>query len=242
MVETNVLIAAAGRGSRAGLPYPKTLFPVQGKPILLRICDTLRPWDRQPTIIVSPSGEKDIGGCLAKAGAAAHLVRQMEPKGMGDAVLQFSQSPAFAGADHVLLIWGDLPFVQPETVAAMVDAHHARSNDFTFVTRVTNQPYTLVERTPDGGILRCRETREEGMAPPEQGERDIGLFVFRRDVVMSMLKEELPGKRGKATGEHGFLYVIGWLVERKFRVEALPIAKEIEIVSLNSLEDLGGFD
>ena len=242
MAETRALIAAAGRGSRAGLPYPKTLFSVQGKPILLRICDSLRPYDPQPTIIVSPSGEKDIGECLAEAGVAAHLVRQMEPKGMGDAVLQFSQSPAFEGADHVLLIWGDIPFVQPETVAAMVDAHYAHCNDFTFVPRVTNRPYTLVARTPDGGIMRCLETREEGIAPPEQGEREIGLFMFRRCVVMSLLKEELLGKCGKTTSEHGFLYVIGRLVERKFRVEALPIAKEVEMVSLNSLKDLAGFD
>jgi hypothetical protein len=56
------------------------------------------------------------------------------------------------------------------------------------------------------------------------------------------LKEELLGKCGKTTGEHGFLYVIGRLVERKFRVEALPIAKEVEMVSLNSLKDLAGFD
>lgn len=241
MVETRALIAAAGRGSRAGLPYPKTLFPVQGKPILLRICDTLRPYDAQPTIIVSPSGEGPIGECLEKAGFAAHLIRQPEPKGMGDAVLRYAESPAFAAAKQILLIWGDVPFVQPETVAAMLDAHEARDNDFSFVTRITKRPYTLVERGPQGGVVRVRETREEEISPPEEGERDIGLFVFRSDVVMPLLKEELPGKRGKATDEHGFLYVIGHLVERGFKVEALRIAKEIETVALNRLQDLVGF-
>ena len=40
MADIRALVAAAGRGTRAGLPYPKTLFPIQGKPILIRIAGT----------------------------------------------------------------------------------------------------------------------------------------------------------------------------------------------------------
>jgi len=241
LAEIRALIAAAGRGSRAGLPYPKTLYPVQGKPILLRICETLRPYDRTPTIIVSPSGGSPIGECLSAEGVQAHLVLQPEPKGMGEAVLRFARSPAFDEAEHVLLIWGDVPFVQSSTITSMVEAHQAHGNDFTFVTRVCEQPYTLVLRGPDGGVTRVLESREEGVAPPAHGERDIGLFIFRREAVIKLLGEELPGKRGETTAEHGFLYVIGHLVDRGLKVEALPIAKDIEIVSLNRLQDLIGF-
>jgi bifunctional UDP-N-acetylglucosamine pyrophosphorylase/glucosamine-1-phosphate N-acetyltransferase len=240
LAETCALVAAAGRGSRAGLAYPKTLFPLQGRPILLRICDVLRPYDAQPTVVVSSTGEEPIRECLAGASVAAHLVRQPAPTGMGDAVLRFAESPAFAAAEHVLLIWGDVPFIQPKTVAAMMHAHHAHDNDFTLVTRPTERPYTLVERTIGGAVARVLETREEGIVPPSWGERDVGLFVFRRDVVMPLLREKLPDKRGKSTGEHGFLYIVGHLVERAFRVEALPIAAEIETVSLNKVQDVVG--
>lgn len=241
MAETRALIAAAGRGSRAGLPYPKTLFPVQGKPILLRICDMLRPYDAQPTIIVSPSGAGPIGECLEKAGFAAHLIRQPEPKGMGEAVLRFAESPAFAAAEHVLLIWGDVPFVQPETVAAMVEEHHSMGNDFTFVSRVAGSPYTIVSRNDMGEVTGVVETREAGLTPPPEGERDIGLFIFRTDPVFDTLREELRGKWGRGTGEHGFLYAIGHLARKGCKVAALPIAQEIELVSLNSLHDVREF-
>ena len=237
MTEIRALVAAAGRGSRAGLPYPKTLFHVQEKPILLRVCEVLRPYDPQPTIIVSPSGQEAIEECLEKAGVTAHFVRQPEPKGMGDAVLLFAESPAFAAAKHVLLIWGDVPFVQPETIAAMVQAHYSSDNDFTLVSRVVTKPYTIILRNDVGDVTGVLETRETGFTPPAHGERDIGVFIFRKDPVFETLREEMPGKRGCITGEHGFLYAIGHLVRNGCKVVALPIAKEIETVSLNSLAD-----
>ena len=61
-------------------------------------------------------------------------------------------------------------------------------------------------------------------------------------LILAMLLEELAGKHGKTTGEHGFLYVIGHLVQRGFRVEALPVAEELDLVSLNSLDDLAGVE
>jgi len=46
--------------------------------------------------------------------------------------------------------------------------------------------------------------------------------------------------RGCGTGEHGFIYVIGHLARNGCKVAALPIAKEVETVSLNNLRDLVG--
>ncbi|MDO8774500.1 MAG: NTP transferase domain-containing protein [Burkholderiaceae bacterium] len=241
MDKLRVLVAAAGRGTRAGLPYPKTLFPIQGKPILVRIAELLAPYDAEPTVIVSPDGEAPIRQCLAQYGVASHLVVQPEACGMGDAVLRLEQSPAFADAEHVLLIWGDVPFIQPETVARVVAAHRAQGNDFTFATRLVDSAYTVVSRDTAGQVTRVIETREEGVGQSQAGERDIGLFVFRKTVVLDMLREELAGKWGKSTGEHGFLYIIGHLVARGYKVAALPVATELDLVSLNSMNDIGAY-
>ena len=241
MAELRALVAAAGRGTRAGLPYPKTLFPVQGKPILVHIAELLAPYDAHPTVIVSPVGEELIRQCLAQHHVAAHLVAQPEARGMGDAVLRFAQSPAFGDAEHVLLIWGDVPFIQAETVAQVVAAHEADGNDFTFATRWVDSAYTVVSRDGAGQVTRVIETREEGIGQPQAGERDIGLFVFRKHVVMDMLRKEVAGKWGKSTGEHGFLYVIGHLAARGHKVVALPVATELDLVSLNSMKDIDAY-
>jgi bifunctional UDP-N-acetylglucosamine pyrophosphorylase/glucosamine-1-phosphate N-acetyltransferase len=241
MAELRALVAAAGRGTRAGLPYPKTLFPIQGKPILIRIVELLAPYATQPTVIVSPGGEEPIRQCLAQYRLASDLVVQPEARGMGDAVLRFAQSPAFSDAEHVLLIWGDLPFIQSETVVRVVAAHRAQGNDFTFATRRVDSAYTVVSRDEAGRVTRVIETREEGIGQQQAGERDIGLFVFRKTVVLDMLREELAGKWGKSTGEHGFLYIIGHLVARGHKVVALPVATEMDLVSLNSMKDIDAY-
>jgi bifunctional UDP-N-acetylglucosamine pyrophosphorylase/glucosamine-1-phosphate N-acetyltransferase len=235
MARTCALIAAAGRGSRAGLPYPKTLFEVRGKPILLRVIDALAPHADEVVVIVSPDGREPIANCLAEAGLAARIAIQQTPRGMGDAVLT---GAAGVTAEHVLLAWGDIPFFQPATVAAMVTAHRTHGNDFTFATAMVESAYTIVSRNAAGQVIGVVESREAGLTDPGPGERDIGLFVFRREPLLAKLREDLPGKFGKTTGEHGFLYAIEHLAAAGFKVEAIPAASALDLVSLNSLKDI----
>lgn len=238
MCSIRVLIPAAGRGSRSGLAYPKTLFPINGSPILHRLLEVLCPYDNEPTIIVSPQGELLIRSSLQQVAPNAHLVLQPEPKGMGDAVLRFDLSPTAVDADHILLAWGDLAYLQADTVSRLIISHYSAENDFTFITRVVEKAYTSVLRNNAGKVLSVSETREQCLSDPAPGERDIGLFVFRKDLIFSFLKKFLPGRTSKITHEHGFLYVIEHLVRDGGRVEALPIASEYDIVSFNSPADL----
>ena len=89
MYKIKVLIPAAGKGSRAGLNYPKTLYKIEGKEILLYIFELIENIDQEPTIIVSPEGEKDINNFLKLKKRKAQLIIQPKTRGMGDAVLKF---------------------------------------------------------------------------------------------------------------------------------------------------------
>ena len=71
------LVAAAGSGTRANLSYPKTLFHIHGKPILIRVIDLISPYDQCPTIIVSPSGKASVQECLNASEVNAYLVEQI---------------------------------------------------------------------------------------------------------------------------------------------------------------------
>ena len=239
MTEVRALIAAAGSATRAGLPYPKTLHPVRGRPILLRLIDRLAPTDPHPTVIVSPAGRAPIATCLAEAGVTADLVEQAQPTGMGDAILAFRAAPAFARAEHVLLVWGDIPLLGQATIDALVRAHLAGGNDLTLASRVVDEAYTRVERDAAGNVVALVETREAGLAI-EPGERDIGLFIFRARPMFDLLAQKLDGAIGARTGEHGFLYVVRHLAAAGYKVEALPVATQDDLVSLNRLSDLDG--
>jgi bifunctional UDP-N-acetylglucosamine pyrophosphorylase/glucosamine-1-phosphate N-acetyltransferase len=239
MTELRVLIPAAGTGSRAGLPYPKTLHPVGGVPILLRQLDLLRIFDPCPVVVTSPTGRALIAETLAAAEMTAELVEQAAPTGMGDAIMCLDDARAGPAAEHVVAVWGDIPLLDPRTIAASVERHLAAGNDFTFPTRHVDAAYTVVTRDAAGRVTALAETREAGVEPGP-GERDIGVFVFRRAPVFDLLRRQLPGARGTTTGEHGFLYIVRHLADHGHRIEALPIATERDLVSLNRLSDLDG--
>jgi bifunctional N-acetylglucosamine-1-phosphate-uridyltransferase/glucosamine-1-phosphate-acetyltransferase GlmU-like protein len=236
MPEYRALIAAAGAGTRAGLPYPKTLHPVEGRPILGRILDVVGGHDPCPTIIVAPAGRDAIAAFLDTDGRQARLVEQARPTGMGDAVLAFEQSPARAEASTVILIWGDVPFLSETTLQATVAHHRERAATLTFASIVVERAYTVVTRSAQGTVTALDETRLLGTAPGP-GERDIGLFVFEAEPVLAALRTSAAG-HDRTRAEHGFLHIVRRLAASGHRIEALPVATMRETISLNALTDL----
>ena len=233
----SVLIAAAGKGSRANLPYPKTLYKINGKEILARILDTLEEFDKQPTVVVSPKGQRHINDFLVKNDIEANIVIQEHPKGMGDAVLIFEKSACSSSSENILLIWGDIPFIRKVTVQKMIRNHFKNDNTFTFITSDTEEAYTRVMRDERDDVIDIIETREENI-PIKSGERDIGLFIFRKEPVFNLLKLELPKKYSLKSREHGFLYIVHYLAKKGYKVEGMKIAEKEELISLNKISDL----
>ena len=242
MSDYSVLIAAAGNGTRSGLSYPKTLYSVRGKPILIHLLTLFSSFSSSSSVVVSPKGKNQVHECLQKSNFHPHIITQPSPKGMGDAVLQFKHSPDFYSTKNLILVWGDIPFIQAATVSEMIRIHEINNNDFTFPTRIVDSAYTYVLRDQKNRLVEVIETRELGIEKPSFGERDIGLFVFKKDLVINMLQKELQSKYGQVSGEHGFLYIIKELILHGAKVEALPIATEKDLISLNYIKDVKDCD
>lgn len=233
-----VLIPAAGKGTRSGLNYPKSLFVVKNKPILVRICEAVSFIDEWPSIIINPEFDSEFIEVLKRNGLSGELIPQNVAQGMGDAILQFENSNDYHKVKNILLIWGDIPFLQRETIERLIIEHDKNSNHFTFATKIVDSAYTLVNRDENGIVREVIETRENEKAFSNSGERDIGVFIFDKKVIFELLKEDLSGKYGSITKEHGFLYIIKHLYDKGYKVEAVPIAKDLDVISLNYLKDL----
>ena len=94
----NVLIPAAGKGTRSGLSYPKTLFKIDGKEILLRILELVESYDPEPTVVVSPEGKDLINKFIFENKKKVDVVIQESTLGMGNAILQYRKSPKFCNS------------------------------------------------------------------------------------------------------------------------------------------------
>jgi bifunctional UDP-N-acetylglucosamine pyrophosphorylase/glucosamine-1-phosphate N-acetyltransferase len=240
--EVSVVIAAAGKGSRSGLDYPKCLYKINNIPIIVRIIRSLIIWDNEPAIIVSPEGEGKIEKTLSENNLKSRLIIQPQAKGMGDAILMLKKHTNHL-KDNILLTWGDLPFIERDSVKALLHNYFISNDDFRLLTSIQDNPYTVVVRDGNGNIKEVLETRESQIEiPPQSNERDIGVFIFKKDLLMDYLSRNLPNKFGQTTNEHGFLYVLKHLVANGYKVSATRTLNDIESVSFNSLSDIEEYD
>jgi bifunctional UDP-N-acetylglucosamine pyrophosphorylase / glucosamine-1-phosphate N-acetyltransferase len=230
-----VLIPAGGRSSRSGLTYPKSLYRLAGIPILIRICRTLSVYDTKPVIVINPAQEALFTEVLNEFKQQAELVFQHQPLGMGNAILQ-ADGVIEPGA-NVILVWSDIPLLGLDTVQNLLNCHAVFQNDFSLVTALTDYCYTIVKRT-EGQLQMVAESRALGIEPLTDGERDIGLFVFKKQLVFDYLGKDIPGDMANGTKEHGFLYLIETLVKAGCRVEGYPLARPNDLLSFNTPADL----
>ena len=121
--------------------------------------------------------------------------------------------------------------------------HIKNQNDFSIATYHSQKAYTYVIRDEKNNlkeVIESKEVTKDGFLPLE-GERDIGVFIFKKDLLLNFLARDLPGKYGKVSNEHGFLYIIKHLVENGFKVKSLKVEEKMSEVSFNSFEDIKDF-
>ena len=81
-------------------------------------------------VIASSSGKQKIQKHLKEINSSSEVLVQEKQIGMGDAVLKFQDSPYFKNTKNVLLIWGDIPFVNSDKLTKLINFHLENKNDF----------------------------------------------------------------------------------------------------------------
>jgi bifunctional UDP-N-acetylglucosamine pyrophosphorylase/glucosamine-1-phosphate N-acetyltransferase len=230
-----VIIPAGGASSRSGLTYPKTLYKLDGLPILIRIFTIIENYDKRPVIIINPTHQNLFEQVLNEYGKQAELVIQPHPIGMGDAILQSDDK--IDNDANIILIWSDIPLLSSITLKHLVDCHTVSQNNFSLITSLGENCYTMVQREK-GQLLSVKETRALGIKAAKEGERDIGVFVFQKQPTFELLKRDANQEYLVGKKEHGFLYIIEKLVNKKMKVEGYPLALAKDVLSFNAPEDL----
>jgi len=163
------IILAAGEGTRMRSARPKVLHEIAGRAMIAHVVGALCPLDPAETVVVLGRDMEEV----AKAVAPAMVAIQPEPRGTGDAVR--AAQPALAGKlaalDTVLVLFGDAPLLQPDTVARLLAARKDGAAVAVAGMRPDDPtPYGRLIEDDAGGIARIVEAKD---ATPD--ERTIGL-------------------------------------------------------------------
>ena len=115
-----VIILAAGKGTRMNSDLHKVLHPIAGRPMVAHLLASVAELAPEREVVVAGHGREQLARVL---GETAQIVVQDPQLGTGHAVQQ--AEPALADfAGDVLILYGDVPFVRPATMRAMLDRLH----------------------------------------------------------------------------------------------------------------------
>jgi bifunctional UDP-N-acetylglucosamine pyrophosphorylase/glucosamine-1-phosphate N-acetyltransferase len=251
MRKTKLIIPAAGAGKRMGLSYPKTLYPIRGKPILQHILEAAIPLVHEAIVIVSPQGKPLIEAFLSSRSLGQITTAIQEtPVGMADAVEIGVRALGGTQPCDYLIIWGDQVTVRTETLRELKDQHLRSGAWLTLPTTRKRNPYIHIVRDADGNVVDVLEARE-GDPMPEVGESDCGVFLCRGEYLLDGLVEleratydpnsgvfRRLDQRSSATGEFNFLPLITLWSRSMRSVQALPLATELESLGVNTPSDV----
>jgi bifunctional UDP-N-acetylglucosamine pyrophosphorylase/glucosamine-1-phosphate N-acetyltransferase len=113
-----VIILAAGQGTRMRSDTHKVLHPIANRPLLLHLLDRVDALGAEKRVVVLGKGREQVEAAIA--GRGVEIAVQADQKGTGHAVQQAAD--ALAGYDGpVIILYGDTPFVESDTLRRMLD-------------------------------------------------------------------------------------------------------------------------
>ena len=115
----NVVIMAAGKGTRMKSATPKVLHRLAGRSLLQHVLDAAARMGANRTVVITGHGADEVEAACAGSGAV--FARQMPQLGTGHAI---QQAVPWLDDEHgiTLILNGDVPLIRAETAAALVQA------------------------------------------------------------------------------------------------------------------------
>lgn len=180
----DILILAAGLGTRMRSSLAKVLHEVDGRPLISHVCRTAAALGPAKIYVVVGHQGGDVSKAVLQelAEDQAVFVEQKEQLGTGDAVN--SARGFLHDRDSTLLILsGDVPLIRPETLAGLIQQHHShrgRGASCTMLTVKLKDPtgYGRIVRGDDGAFERIVEQKDATDEERDIREINAGIYCF----------------------------------------------------------------
>lgn len=221
----DIVILAAGQGTRMRSALPKVLHPVAGKSMLGHVIDTARQLQPHSIQVVIGHGAEAVRERLAASDL--NFVLQAEQLGTGHAVAQ--ALPALS-AERVLILYGDVPLIAAETLQRLLALVSDQQLGLLTVQLADPTGYGRIVRGADGQVEAIVEHKDANAAQRAISEGNTGILA-------------VPGKRladwlgrlsnSNAQGEYYLTDVIAMAVADGLVVATEQASDEMEVLGAN---------
>lgn len=226
-----IIILAAGQGTRMKSALPKVLHPVAGVPMLAHVVQTARQLSPRAIHVVVGHQADAVKQALAEEDIVWAV--QAQRLGTGHAVLQ--AMPEVAADSTVLVLYGDVPLLTPATLEKLV----ARAvSGPALLTACFDDPtgYGRVLRDDPGHVLGVVEHKDAD--PQELLIKEINTGVLAAPAADLNLYLPSVGN-ANSQGEYYLPDVLAMAVADGKPVSAQVAQSELEVLGVNDRVQLG---
>ena len=217
-----VIVLAAGQGTRMKSSRPKVLHTIAGRSLVGHVLATARELAPVQVIAVVRHERDAVVSSITELMPDIVVVDQDDVPGTGRAVeVGIGALPAGFTGD-VVVVSGDVPLLDTETLASLIAEHRAASASATLLSAVLDDAtgYGRVVRDASGTLDRIVEQKDATADELAITEVNSGTYVF----TASALREQLPlVTLANAQGEKYLTDVVGLLRAEGAVVSALPV-------------------
>ena len=225
-----ILILAAGKGTRMRSDLPKVLHKLAGKPLLGHVVDNAHALGATQTCVVYGFGGEAVPQALADDKLT--FVLQAEQHGTGHAVQQ--ALPQLADDSVTLVLYGDVPLTHTATLKPLVAAARAGRLGLLTVALADPTGYGRIVRE-HGKVTRIVEHKDATDAERAIAEVNTGILA----VATRHLKQWIATlKNDNAQGEYYLTDIIARAVADGVTIETHQPAHEWEVLGVNSKAQL----
>lgn len=191
----DILVLAAGKGTRMRSDLPKVLHPVGGKALVQHVVDTARQIGGQQILIIVGHGAEKVEERMAADDVK--FVLQAQQLGTGHAVQQ--ALPHLRNDATVLILYGDVPLTRAETLQKLIAAVNDKQMGLLTVNMQDPTGYGRIVRNSSGAVQAIVEHKDANDEQKKIAEINTGIMAVKAN----HLQQWLPKlQNNNAQGEY----------------------------------------
>lgn len=198
MMETDIIILAAGKGTRMKSALPKVLHKLAGKSLLQHVVDSANSVQNANITVVTGHGSDEVRSSVSPSETSSlNYVEQTEQLGTAHAVQMVV--PNLGNGGTSLILYGDVPMILPETIHEMLGAVSESSMSLLTVTLDDPTGYGRILRNESGQVTAIIEQKDASTEQLKVREVNTGVLAVKT----KQLKQWLPQiDNNNAQGEY----------------------------------------
>ena len=226
MASLDIVIMAAGKGTRMKSARPKVLHRLAGKSLLQHVLDAVGGLAPVRTVVITGHEAALVESETTTPGLT--FVRQQPQLGTGHAVQQ--AVPHLSAAGATLVLNGDVPLIQTQTAAALVAACGGNKLALLTVELADPSGYGRVVRS---GAAVTAVVEHKDASPAQRGIREVYTGILAAPT--AWLKTAVMALRNdNAQGEYYLTDIVALAVADGVPVVTAPALDDTEVLGVNS--------